>query len=524
MILTELVWFVIRYRGRQASMDGPPTDSRRYSWRQSNSPERFLNPSTTSQKATFHVPTNTKSWHFDRPLKPDDNSISEDEFATIVPGPSDILKVLKSYSHHPVPGYNIASIRIAYKETLNRSFYWHLHQMEGMARRFVPSWKTAEDPPGPDLAFRLNAYKQFKEICDVPDPQFPSVSLLPLWHGTSDERALTICKTGFVIDGGTATDEGFFGKGVYGAYEAEYAFRCYAEPHGTSAVLLLAWFSTLETYPIVEQDLQGMRGAQLRGARDALEKFCDSHFIPVRSDTHPNGSFYNPCSPKKPEHHYRELVVFNPPRCLPRYLVKLIKSTPQPSIDHVYREAFQMGISCLQKSELNRAIQLFSSCAPFHNYPLSEVRLHWIFSGFYLPAYRNEDALVMYCDPSPGNIIWIKNRANFKHQNDPEAQFCLGWCYENGLGVQIDLPKAVKYYWIAMEQGHIDAKCHFSLCYGAGRGVARDFDKAVIYLDEAAKSNSILANYTLSRAYNLPGYLPRFFSQFTHLSRVWSPV
>ena len=43
-------------------------------------------------------------------------------------------------------------------------------------------------------------------------------------------------------------------------------------------------------------------------------------------------------------------------------------------------------------------------------------------------------------------------------QGDAEAQYNLGVCYENGIGVEKDLFEAVRYYRMAAKQGYKDAK------------------------------------------------------------------
>lgn len=44
------------------------------------------------------------------------------------------------------------------------------------------------------------------------------------------------------------------------------------------------------------------------------------------------------------------------------------------------------------------------------------------------------------------------------HQNQPHAQYLLGECYENGVCVHEDMVEAMKYYRLAAEQGHPEAK------------------------------------------------------------------
>ena len=46
-----------------------------------------------------------------------------------------------------------------------------------------------------------------------------------------------------------------------------------------------------------------------------------------------------------------------------------------------------------------------------------------------------------------------------------EAQFGLGWCYENGKGVDQSYEEAVKWYSRATEQWETDMKYSLGVCY-----------------------------------------------------------
>ena len=77
---------------------------------------------------------------------------------------------------------------------------------------------------------------------------------------------------------------------------------------------------------------------------------------------------------------------------------------------------------------------------------------------------------------------FAKSAADYRkaaEQGDAKAQFILGGCYANGIGVTKDLAEAVKWWRKAAEQG--DAKAQFMLgaCYANGIGVTKDFAEAV---------------------------------------------
>lgn len=50
---------------------------------------------------------------------------------------------------------------------------------------------------------------------------------------------------------------------------------------------------------------------------------------------------------------------------------------------------------------------------------------------------------------------WFKVQAS---TGNPEAQFDLGYCYDLGLGVEVDWSSAVKWYLLAAEKGYLPAQ------------------------------------------------------------------
>ena len=63
-------------------------------------------------------------------------------------------------------------------------------------------------------------------------------------------------------------------------------------------------------------------------------------------------------------------------------------------------------------------------------------------------------------------------------QGDAQAQFNLGFCYDNGMGVVKDEAEAVKWYRKAAEQGDAKAQVHLGIWYDDGTGVVKDETKA----------------------------------------------
>src|SRR5262245_58025868 len=65
----------------------------------------------------------------------------------------------------------------------------------------------------------------------------------------------------------------------------------------------------------------------------------------------------------------------------------------------------------------------------------------------------------------------VKTKAEM---GDTEAQFCVGFCYENGKGTTQSAVDAVKWYRKAATQGLPVAQFYLGLSYSRGSGVAKD--------------------------------------------------
>jgi hypothetical protein len=67
--------------------------------------------------------------------------------------------------------------------------------------------------------------------------------------------------------------------------------------------------------------------------------------------------------------------------------------------------------------------------------------------------------------------MWIERAEN----GDAAAQYQLGYCYEMGQGVAVDLEAAVQWYLRAANQGHPRSQYHLGLAYAyGGAGVPWD--------------------------------------------------
>lgn len=85
----------------------------------------------------------------------------------------------------------------------------------------------------------------------------------------------------------------------------------------------------------------------------------------------------------------------------------------------------------------------------------------------------------------PTEMEWALWRQSAEDGN-AEAQYQLGRCYANGLGVEIDMVEAVRWFNLSAEQGMAMAQYALGNCYYYGYGVEPDCVKAVEWYVEAA--------------------------------------
>jgi TPR repeat protein len=81
------------------------------------------------------------------------------------------------------------------------------------------------------------------------------------------------------------------------------------------------------------------------------------------------------------------------------------------------------------------------------------------------------------------------------------AQFNLGFCYANGLGVSKNEAEAVSWYRKAAAQGYTAAQSNLGFCYGNGTGVAKDQVEAAKWYRKAAEQGYAVAQSNLGFCY-----------------------
>ncbi|MHC4328259.1 MAG: GA-like domain-containing protein [Planctomycetota bacterium] len=83
-----------------------------------------------------------------------------------------------------------------------------------------------------------------------------------------------------------------------------------------------------------------------------------------------------------------------------------------------------------------------------------------------------------------------------------EAQWLLGRCYDEGLGVEISEIHAVGWHLRAAEQGYPAAQNHIGSCYQNGNGVPQDETEAVEWYRKAAEQGYAIAQANLGWCYD----------------------
>jgi TPR repeat protein len=106
---------------------------------------------------------------------------------------------------------------------------------------------------------------------------------------------------------------------------------------------------------------------------------------------------------------------------------------------------------------------------------------------YWLSKFAEDDAETCY---TLGNLFLSNEEYNkaFEHLSSSansgiiEAQYKLGYLYENGLGISTDLKSACMLYAEAAASDHSEACRRLGLCYWDGRGVIKDLGQAEKWL------------------------------------------
>jgi TPR repeat protein len=102
-------------------------------------------------------------------------------------------------------------------------------------------------------------------------------------------------------------------------------------------------------------------------------------------------------------------------------------------------------------------------------------------------------------EQGPEAIAWLQTAAD-KYKN-AAAQYCLGVCYHDGVGVDKDEMRAVYWYRQSALQGHPRGQGILGYCYGEGFGVPKDEKEAMRWYRLAAEQGESVAIYNVGYCY-----------------------
>ena len=271
--------------------------------------------------------------------------------ALLQPSDPEAALVLRYFMANKPPGYSIGQITCIHNRSLHAGFTAHLTHTEEEAKKFPPSWDTETLPQERSRAVESwrTLTQPFSPITVTIEQEaevLKSTKILPLWHGTTFEKAQSICESGFTYFGKHAyftgrgsgsTDIGYFGSGIYFTDSAQYA-TLYSQ-----RFLLLSWVSMREPYPVVNDRPLPYKGSDMNTLEGkGAYKNYDTHFVPVVSimPHEPYCMNYFPCfQNQKPAWH--EIVVFQKAQALPCFIIELSEDLIHPpstsySFTHCY--------------------------------------------------------------------------------------------------------------------------------------------------------------------------------------------
>lgn len=89
-------------------------------------------------------------------------------------------------------------------------------------------------------------------------------------------------------------------------------------------------------------------------------------------------------------------------------------------------------------------------------------------------------------------------------ENYDQSEFSIGTFYQLGIGCDINMVQARRFYKLASEQGHVAAQHHYGALLQMGLGGEVDIHNAMHWYEEAAKSNYAPALMNLAAIYCTP--------------------
>lgn len=95
----------------------------------------------------------------------------------------------------------------------------------------------------------------------------------------------------------------------------------------------------------------------------------------------------------------------------------------------------------------------------------------------------------------------FENTLKLAKQGDSQAQYELGYMYDEGSGTKENNTEAVKWYLKAAKSGVAGAQYNLALMYENGEGTGKDIQNAITWHTKAALQGNAYAQYSLAYAY-----------------------
>lgn len=152
----------------------------------------------------------------------------------------------------------------------------------------------------------------------------------------------------------------------------------------------------------------------------------------------------------------------------------------------------------LEKGNVVGAIKIFES-SEWLLISLEDYAYICLLIGESLEDYDPKDAMIYFKKAA--------TKGNFR------AMFLLGYMYENGEGVTIDLSKAAYYYKLASDNGNRSAQHNLGCFYYFGNGVNKDYQLAFEYFLKAAQQGKADSMKNIGVMYELGQYVAQNYEK-----------
>ena len=123
--------------------------------------------------------------------------------------------------------------------------------------------------------------------------------------------------------------------------------------------------------------------------------------------------------------------------------------------------------------------------------------------SIFVTACGDSEGLIKENDGmSKKNVARFESEKYFESlRGFPTAQFNLGCCYRDGLGVAKNSAEAAKWFRKSADQGHAPAQNSLGLCYRDGEGVVKDPVEGAKWITKSAKQGHAYAQHNLAALY-----------------------